>query len=56
MICAKNSNSVRANLYLVDFSKRDLDLSLDKTHLMYWKCLEVEEEYIKISSKYTVEK
>ena len=56
MMYPKYSNSVRPNSYFVGFAKRDLDLSLDKTHSMYWRCSEVEDEYIRISSKYTVQK
>ena len=46
------SNSVRPISHLKGFAKRELDLSLVKTHLIYWMCSEVEDEYIKTSSKY----
>ena len=56
MTCPKYSYSVRPNLYLVGFAKRELDRSLDKTHSMYWWCCEVKDEYIRILSEYTVPK
>ena len=56
MMYTKYSNSVRPNLHLVGFEKRELGLSLDKTHSMCWRCSEVKNEYIRISYKYTVQK
>ena len=56
MICPKYSFLVMLNSYLVGFTKRELDLSLEKTPFMCWRCSEVEEEFIRISYKYTVQK
>ena len=54
MINAIYSNSVRPNSHLVGFAKSEPDLSLDKKHSLHWRCLEVGDEYIKISSKYII--
>ena len=52
----KYFNSVRPYSHLVGFAKKKLDLSLGKTNSMCKRCSEVEGEYIRISSKYTVQK
>ena len=52
----KFSNSVRPNSHLVGFLKRKIDMSLDKTHSMYWRSLDVEDTYTRISSKYSVQR
>ena len=54
MIYPKYFNLMRSNPHLVGLAKRELDLSLDKTHSMCQRCLAVDDEYIRISSKYTV--
>ena len=56
IINPENFNSLRPNSHLIGFTKRELDLSLDKTYSMYWRCSEVEDKYIGMSCKYTVQK
>ena len=56
MIYYKYTNSVRPNSPLVGFAKRELDLTLVKTHSIYWRYSKVEDEYIRISFRYTVQK